>query len=61
MPALARGQENTPSIINWFITVNNVLTDAYEVGYQIWDITGGLPRVGERTSWCESQRPHIRR
>jgi len=43
MPALARGQENTPSILNWFTTVNGVLTDMYEVGFQIWDITGGLP------------------
>lgn len=43
MPALARGQENTPSIINWFITVNGVLTDAHEVGFQVWDISGGLP------------------
>jgi len=43
MPTLARGQENTPSILNWFISINGVLTDAYEVGYQIYDITGGLP------------------
>jgi len=43
MPALARGQENAPSIVNWFITVNGVLTDAYEVGFRILDITGGLP------------------
>jgi hypothetical protein len=43
MPALARGQENTPSIINWFITVSGVLTDAYSVGFKIFDITGGLP------------------
>jgi len=43
MPALARGQENTTAIINWFITVNGILTDAYEVGYRIFDITGGLP------------------
>ena len=43
MPALARGQENTPSIINWFTTVNGVLTDMYEVGFQIWDIAAGLP------------------
>lgn len=43
MPALAREQENTPSILNWFITVNGILTDAYEVGFQIWDISGGLP------------------
>lgn len=43
MPALARGQENTKSILNWFITVNGVLTDAYEIGFQIFDITDGLP------------------
>jgi hypothetical protein len=43
MPALARGQENTPSIINWFTTVNGVLTDMFAVEFQIWDITGGLP------------------
>lgn len=57
MPSLARGQENTPSIVNWFITVNGVLTDAFEVGYQIWDITGGLPgsvvfpAPGDDTQW----------
>ncbi len=43
MPALSRGQENTQSIINWFITVNGVLTDAYALEYRIFDITGGLP------------------
>ena len=43
MPALARGQENTPSILNWFLTVNGVLTDGYDVGFRIFDITGGLP------------------
>lgn len=43
MPALAREQENTKSILNWFTTVNGVLTDTYEMGYQIWDIIGGLP------------------
>lgn len=43
MPALARGQENTPSILNWFITVNGVLTDAHDVGFRIFDITAGLP------------------
>jgi len=43
MPALSRGQENTSSIINWFITVNGVLTDATSVGFRIFDITGGLP------------------
>jgi len=45
MPALAREQENSPSILNWFITVNGILTDAFEVGFQIWDISGGLPGV----------------
>lgn len=43
MPALARGQENLPSIINWFVTVNGVLTDMNEVGFRIFDITAGLP------------------
>jgi hypothetical protein len=43
MPALARGQENQPSIVNWFVTVNGILTDMYEVGFRIFDITAGLP------------------
>lgn len=43
MPALARGQENTTGIINWFITVAGTLTDAYIVEFRIFDITGGLP------------------
>lgn len=43
MVAIARGQENTSDRINWFITVNSVLTDAAEVGFRILDITGGLP------------------
>jgi hypothetical protein len=43
MPALARGQENTTGIINWFLTVNGVLTDAAVVEFRIFDITGGLP------------------
>jgi hypothetical protein len=45
MPALARGQENNQSILNWFITINGVLTDAYQVEYRIFDITTGLPGV----------------
>jgi hypothetical protein len=45
MPSLARGQENTQAILNWFITVNGVLTDAFDVGFRIFDITGGLPGV----------------
>jgi hypothetical protein len=43
MPALARGQENQTGIINWFITISGTLTDAFEVGFRILDITGGLP------------------
>jgi hypothetical protein len=43
MPALSRCQENTPSILNWFVTVGGVLTDVYEIGYQIFDISTGLP------------------
>lgn len=43
MPTIARGQINTPSILNWFTTVNGVLTDMFEVGFQVWDISGGLP------------------
>lgn len=43
MAAIARNQENTPSIINWFITVNGTLADMYEVGFQIYDISSGLP------------------
>jgi len=27
MPAIARGQENSPSLINWFVTINGILTD----------------------------------
>jgi len=43
MASLARGQENQHSDVNWFITVNGTLTDAFEVGFQIYDITAGLP------------------
>jgi len=43
MVAIARGEENTPGRINWFITVSGVLTDAFNVGFQIWDVTGGYP------------------
>jgi len=38
MPALARGQENTPSIVNWFISVGGVSQDAYAVEFRVWDI-----------------------
>lgn len=43
MPALSRGQENTPSIVNWFVTINGQLTDMYSMGFRIFNIVGGLP------------------
>ena len=43
MPSLPIGHENTNEIINWFITVNSVYTNAYEIGYAIYDITEGIP------------------
>lgn len=43
MAAIARGQENTTDKINWFLTVNGVLTNAFSAGFRILDITGGLP------------------
>jgi len=43
MANIARGQENTPDRLNWFISVNCQTTDAYEVGFQIWDVTAGQP------------------
>lgn len=43
MTALARNQVNTISKLNWYITVNGVLTDVFEIGFQIWDISAGSP------------------
>ena len=43
MVAIAREQENTPSILNWYTTVNGILTDMHEMAFKILDITGGLP------------------
>ena len=43
MPTIARSQENTTSIINWFLTLQDVKFDAYLVEYRILDITSGLP------------------
>jgi len=57
MPSIARGQECTTSILNWFILVNGTKTDAFDVGCQIWDISGGLPgsvvwpTPGDDTAW----------
>lgn len=43
MPSLARGQPNTNSILNWFITVGGVPTDAFAVEFKILDIRAGVP------------------
>lgn len=43
MASIVRGQANTSSKVNWFITVGGTLNDAYEVGFRILDITAGLP------------------
>lgn len=43
MAAIERSQENTIDKINWFTTLNNVLTDFFAVEYQLWDISAGLP------------------
>jgi hypothetical protein len=43
MPGIAREQENTSDLINWFISINGVLTDAYQIQYRIFDIIAGLP------------------
>lgn len=43
MPSLARGEENTTSILNWFIRQSGVLVDVHEIGFQVWDVSGGAP------------------
>ncbi len=43
MPSLPRGSENTTELLNWFISVGGVLTDAAVVQYRVFDIIGGLP------------------
>lgn len=43
MPAISRDQENRTDLINWFISINGVLTDAYQIEYRIFDIIAGLP------------------
>lgn len=45
MPSIERGQENTISILNWFTTVNAILTDMHAVEFRIFDLTGGMPGV----------------
>lgn len=41
MVALARNQVNTSALLNWFIRVNGVLTDAFDIGFRIIDISAG--------------------
>jgi hypothetical protein len=43
MTAIARNQENTTDNINWFTTVNDVLTDMYAVEFRVFNIESGLP------------------
>lgn len=43
MPALTRGTPGTTSDLNWFIAVNGVKTDAYEVGFRILNVIAGPP------------------
>jgi len=43
MTAIARGEENITSNINWFITVNGNKTNMYAVEFRIFNIEGGLP------------------
>lgn len=43
MPTIARSQENTTSIINWFLTLQETKFNAFLVEYRILDLTSGLP------------------
>jgi hypothetical protein len=43
MAGIAREQENRTDLVNWFISISGVLTDAYQIQYRIYDITEGLP------------------
>lgn len=45
MASIVRGQANTTSKVNWFITVGAALNDAHEIGFKILDITAGLPGI----------------
>lgn len=42
MPSIALNEENTPQNINWFVTVEGVLTDVYLIEYAIFNINGGV-------------------
>lgn len=43
MASIIKGQPNTTDKVNWFITVGGALNNAFEVGFRITDIVGGLP------------------
>ncbi len=45
MPRIARGEENTPTKINWFTRVSGVLTTMYSMEFRIFRIEDGLPGV----------------
>lgn len=45
MPTIAREQANTPDLLNWFTVVGMARADMYEIGFQVWDLTGGSPGV----------------
>jgi len=40
---LAQGEENAIDRLNWFLTLGGIKFNAFEVGFRILDITGGLP------------------
>lgn len=43
MPSIARGETNTVGNLNWFTSLNSVLTDMYSCEFRIFSITSGLP------------------
>ena len=43
MPTIARGQENTPALINFFVTLGGVAFNPFLVRFRIFDLTSGLP------------------
>lgn len=52
MPTIARSQENTTSILNWFLTLGGDKFDAYLVEYRILDMTSGTGvQIFPGTGW----------
>lgn len=53
MNVLARGQTNTTRLLRLFVHDHGLLADAYEVGFQVWDVTAGYPgsQVFPLTGW----------